>query len=103
MDTARDAFGSCTRCARLYVRYTERGWDMDEPGEQLKKLVSTPPAAGVNTVLVAHIFNVQRTFGLTPTEGEAVVFRPDGKGGYQIAGQLTAIQWGDLVRDLVVF
>ena len=39
---------------------------------------------------------------LTPTEGEAIVFKPDGKGGYQLVGQLTATQWGDLVRDLVV-
>ena len=36
------------------------------------------------------------------TEGEAIVFRPDGKGGYRLVGQLTALQWGDLVRDLVI-
>jgi hypothetical protein len=31
------------------------------------------------------------------------VFRPGGPGGYEIVGRVTATQWGDLVRDLVVF
>src|SRR4051795_5795613 len=102
MDTARYAFGRATARPDLYVQRTEQGWVPDVANEELKKLIATPPPAGVNTVLVGQIFNVQRTLGLTPTEGEAIVFRPDGKGGYQLVGQLTATQWGDLVRDLVV-
>jgi phosphohistidine phosphatase SixA len=102
MDTARYAFGRATVRADLYVRRTEQGWAPDEANDQLINLVATPPPAGVNTVLVGQIFNVQRTLGLTPTEGEAIVFKPDGKGGYQLVGQLTATQWGDLVRDIVV-
>src|SRR3954471_19815025 len=102
MDTARYAFGRATARPDLYVRRTEQGWAPDEANDQLISLVATPPPAGVNTVLVGQIFNVQRTLGLTPTEGEAIVFKPDGKGGYQLVGQLTATQWGDLVRDLVI-
>ena len=102
MDTARYAFGRATARPDLYVQHTEQGWAPDDANEQLIGLVATPPPAGVNTVLVGQIFNVQRTLGLTPTEGEAIVFRPDGKGGNQLVGQLTATQWGDLVRDLVV-
>jgi phosphohistidine phosphatase SixA len=102
MDTARYAFGRATASPDLYVRRTEEGWALDEAGEQLKKLVAMLPAPGTNTVLVGHVFNVQKTFGLSPTEGEAIVFRPDGRGGYRVVGQLTATQWGDLVRDLVV-
>src|SRR5215213_6197561 len=103
MDTARYAFGRATARPDLYVRHTEQGWTPDEANDQLISLVATPPPAGMNTVLVGQIFNVQRTLGLTPTEGEAIVFRPDGKGSYRLVGQLTATQWGDLVRDLVVF
>jgi len=102
MDTARYAFGRATARPDLYVRRTEQGWVPDEANDQLINLVATPPPAGVNTVLVGQIFNVQRTLGLTLTEGEAIVFKPDGKGGYQLVGQLTATQWGDLVRDLVI-
>jgi phosphohistidine phosphatase SixA len=102
MDTARYAFGRATARPDLYVRRTEQGWAPDEANDQLINLVATPPPAGVNTVLVGQIFNVQRTLGLTPTEGEVIVFRPDREGGYQLVGQLTATQWGDLVRDLVV-
>jgi phosphohistidine phosphatase SixA len=103
MDTARHAFGRVEASQDLLVRRTEHGWALDEAGERLKKLLSVPPAPGTNTVLVAHIFNVQTTLGLTPEEGEALVFRPDGIGSYQTVGRLTATQWGDLVRDLVVF
>src|SRR5215210_115513 len=102
MDTARYAFGRATARPDLYVRRTEQGWAPDEANEQLINLAATPPPAGVNTVLVGQIFNVQRTLGLTPTEGEAIVFRSDGKGSYRLVGQLTATQWGDLVRDLVI-
>src|SRR5215208_4767660 len=91
-----------SKASALRLRRTEQGWLPDEANQQLIKLVSTPPPAGMNTVLVGQIFNVQRTLGLTPTEGEAIIFKPDGKGGYQLVGQLTAAQWGDLVRDLVV-
>jgi phosphohistidine phosphatase SixA len=102
MDTAHYAFGRATARPELYVRRTEQGWIPDEANDELIDLVATLPSAGTNTVLVGQIFNVQRALGLTPTEGEAIVFRPDGKGGYQLIGQLTAPQWGDLVRDLVV-
>jgi phosphohistidine phosphatase SixA len=103
METARHAFGRAEASHDLLVPRTEHGWGFDEAGERLKRLLSVPPAAGTNTVLVAHIFNVQKALGLTPEEGEAMVFRPDGKGSYQMVGRLTATQWGDLVRDLVVF
>jgi phosphohistidine phosphatase SixA len=102
MDTARYAFGRATARPDLYVRRTEQGWIPDDANEQLINLVATPPPAGLNTVLVGQIFNVQKALGLTPTEGEAIVFRPDRNRGYEIVGQLTATQWGDLVRDLVI-
>ena len=102
MDTARHAFGRATARSELYVRRTEQGWIPDEANDKLIDLVATPPPAGTNTVLVGQIFNVQRALGVTPTEGEAIVFRPDGKGSYRLVGQLTATQWGDLVRDLVI-
>jgi hypothetical protein len=87
----------------LLVRRTEHGWALDEAGQRLKQMVSAPPSPGTNTVLVAHIFNVQKTLGLTPEEGEAIIFRPDGAGGHPIVGRITSTQWGDLVRDLIVF
>jgi phosphohistidine phosphatase SixA len=103
MDTARYAFGRVEASQDLRVGRTGHGWALDEAGERLKKLLAAAPTAGTNTVLVAHIFNVQKSLGLTPEEGEAIVFRPDGKGGYSMIGRVTATQWGDLVRDLVVF
>src|SRR3954454_14697475 len=102
MDTARYIFGRATARPDLFLRHTELGWTPDEENEQLKEMLTSSPGAGVNTVLVGQIFNVRASLGLAPTEGEAIIFRPDGKGSYAIVGQLTAVQWGDLVRDLVV-
>jgi phosphohistidine phosphatase SixA len=103
MDTARHAFGRVDASLDLLVGRTAHGWALDEAGQKLKRLVATAPSPGTNTVLVAHIFNVQKSLGITLEEGEAIVFRPDGTGGHTMVGRITATQWGDLVRDLVVF
>jgi phosphohistidine phosphatase SixA len=103
VETARLAFGRAQGSDELMVRRTEQGWAVDEAGAKLKRLLAIAPRPGTNTVLVAHIFNVQKSLGLVPEEGEAIVFRPDGRGGFGMVGRVTATQWGDLVRDLVVF
>jgi phosphohistidine phosphatase SixA len=46
------------------------------------------PAAGTNTLIVTHLPNVQAAFGDATgdiEEGEAIVFRPDGTTGTQVA------------------
>ena len=57
--------------------------------KHLGALLSQPPAKGKNTVLVSHGNNVLITTGYHPsTQGEAVIFRPDGKGGYKRLGSV---------------
>lgn len=65
----------------------------------LRKLASTPPAPGKNNVYVTHKPNVVDAFGkdwFDVKEGEASVFKPDGKGGYQAVARLQAEQWAVL-------
>jgi phosphohistidine phosphatase SixA len=65
----------------------------------LRKLASTPPAAGKNNVYVTHKPNIIDAFGkdwFEVKEGEASVFKPDGKGGYQVVARVQAEQWAVL-------
>jgi len=69
----------------------------------LRKLASTPPAAGKNNVVVTHKPNIIDAFGkdwFEVREGEASIFKPDGKGGYQVVARLQADQWGALASKL---
>ena len=62
----------------------------------LRKLASTPPAPGKNNVYVTHKPNVVDAFGkdwFDVKEGEASVFKPDGKGGYRVVARLPADRW----------
>ncbi|HEY6240568.1 MAG TPA: histidine phosphatase family protein [Burkholderiales bacterium] len=86
-------------------------WDLTEgnqiisPNENnkralaLRKLASTLPAEGKNNVYVTHKPNVIDAFGkdwFDVKEGEASVFKPDGKGGYRAVARLQADQWAVL-------
>jgi broad specificity phosphatase PhoE len=62
----------------------------------LRKLAATPPEAGTNTVIVTHKPNIVDAFGkdwFDVKEGEASVFKPDGKGGFQAEGRVLSDQW----------
>ncbi len=61
-------------------------------------LLARPPAAGTNTVIVAHGNVAQAATPVYPGEGEGVIFQADGKGGFRVIGQLTPAQWADLAR-----
>jgi len=67
----------------------------------LKKLAATAPAAGTNVVLVTHKPNIMDAFGkdwFDVREGEASVFRPDGKGGFTLVGRVLAADWPKLAQ-----
>lgn len=95
----------------MNVGQVTTSWDITEgnqivsPNENnrradaLRKLASTPPAAGKNNVYVSHKPNIVDAFGkdwFDVKEGEASIFRPDGKGGYQVVARLQAGNWAAL-------
>lgn len=103
METARLAFGRITPSNELLVQHQASGWTMENAAAALKRMSATPPRPGTNTILVGHVFNALHGFDLRLEEGESVVAVPDGKGGFSIAGRITATQWGDLTRDYLAF
>jgi phosphohistidine phosphatase SixA len=67
----------------------------------MKKLAATPPPAGTNVILVTHKPNILDAFGkdwFDVREGEASVFRPDGKGGFTLVGRVQAADWPRLAK-----
>jgi phosphohistidine phosphatase SixA len=67
----------------------------------LRTLAATSPPAGTNIVLVTHKPNIVDAFGkdwFDVREGEASIFRPDGKGGYTAVARVQAAEWAPLAK-----
>lgn len=62
--------------------------------------LAVPPAQGTNTVLVAHGNVAREATEVYPGEGEGLVFRPDGSGGFVFVGRLAPDQWVGLAEAL---
>ena len=86
LETARLAFGRVEPWPALDSIYEDRRRE-EEQTRAVRELVSRPPAGG-NLVLVTHGVNVAALLGFVPAAGEVVVLRPDGRGGFRVAGRL---------------
>jgi hypothetical protein len=64
-----------------------------------RNLLAQSPEAGVNTVVVAHGNVAVNATSVYPDEGEGLVFRADGKSGFEFVGRLTAGEWRRLAQD----
>jgi phosphohistidine phosphatase SixA len=68
----------------------------------LRAKVAESPPAGANTIIVTHSPNVIEAFGKDATElaeGEALVFRPDGRGRASLVGRIKISDWPRLAAD----
>ena len=61
-----------------------------------QRLLSTPPARG-NRVIVAHGNVANAATPAYPAEGEGLVFKPDGAGGFILLGRVEPGQWAELL------
>jgi phosphohistidine phosphatase SixA len=62
----------------------------------LREKVAETPMAGTNTIIVTHFPNVNEAFAKDAVglaDGEALVFRPDGKGGAAVIGRVKIEEW----------
>ncbi|TMR24406.1 hypothetical protein ETD86_04545 [Nonomuraea turkmeniaca] len=74
-ETAELAFGQA-RESRDLINEVYPGADDAALAAALRRLLDARPAAGVNTVLVSHGFNLARATGLSSAEGDTFVFVP---------------------------
>ena len=92
-DTAQFAFGAYDTTGLLF-------WKGPAFREARVKMLSTPPAAGKNLVLVGH---QDQLIPIIPglrrdqlKEGDALVIQPLGKGKYRVVTQITPADWEEL-------
>jgi broad specificity phosphatase PhoE len=67
--------------------------------KRARSRLATSPAPGANTVIVAHGNVARQATPVYPGEGESVIFRPDGQGGFQYVGRLTPSEWVRLAEN----
>jgi phosphohistidine phosphatase SixA len=60
--------------------------------------LSTKPAAGTNTIIVAHGNVAQAATPVYPGEGEAVIFKPDGAGGFHYIARIAPDDWARIIE-----
>ncbi len=101
-------FCRCLETARLALGDAQTTPDLssfattDEAGPEqrvmaLRRLLSTPPPAGTNSVLVGHLFNIQAAAGVSLPEGGAAIFEPLGDAGFRLLAVVPAEEWTHLV------
>ena len=84
--------------ARSYEELGDGGQSMktatDTQGGWLREKVNALPR-GTNTIIVTHMPNIGRAFPdlANVTDGEALVFGADGKGGARLVGRIPIDQW----------
>jgi phosphohistidine phosphatase SixA len=67
----------------------------------LRERVSERPKAGLNTIIVTHMPNIQAAFAQDAadlTDGEALVFRPEGLGRADLVAKIKIEDWPKLAR-----
>jgi phosphohistidine phosphatase SixA len=71
----------------------------DTRGAWLRSRVAQGPKPGTNTVIITHFPNITEAFAEEATdlvEGEALIFRPDGRGGASLVGRVKIDDWPKL-------
>lgn len=96
-ETAQLAFGKAQSTLALLSPLADNS-DREARVADLRKLLSTPPKPGSNTMLVAHQLNLSNATGVALAEGEAAIYRPDGKGGFSLVARVTSEAWQALTQ-----
>lgn len=65
-----------------------------------KMRLSSKPAAGTNTVIVAHGNVAQAATPVYPGEGEAVIFKPDGDGEFHYIARIAPDDWSRIIAQV---
>jgi len=98
-DTADLAFGHGDTNAGLGEKAMKNPATSAEAAAALRPLVAAPVPTGTNTIVVTHGFNIKSIVGADFVEGEAAIFRPDGKGGFTLIARLLPPDWAKLASQ----
>ncbi|MBE9049357.1 alpha/beta fold hydrolase [Nostocales cyanobacterium LEGE 11386] len=100
--------GSVQTTNRLNGRRSWQNLNGKSGQEQLvaetRILLGTPPAPGVNKVLVSHIHNFKEPAHPVLSEiaeGEAAIFKPSDDGSFTLIARVTSTKWVELTQNSV--
>jgi phosphohistidine phosphatase SixA len=100
-ETARLAFSDFKREPKL------TGFPPEDPRgpyearvRATQELLGSPPPDGTNTVLVAHVKNLEAAAELEIAEGDSAVFQPFGGSRFRYVGRVPVGVWPRLVEQL---
>ena len=68
----------------------------EEQPAAIRRLLSTPPDRGMNTILVGHGGVLLPITGVTVERAEGAIFAPGGDAGYTLVTVLAWDEWSDL-------
>lgn len=94
LETARLAFGE--PAIESSLENLETTSNDSERIAGVRRLLSTPPATGSNTVLVSHGINLSSTADVVIPEGGSAIFAPRGSAGFSLVATLDAQEWQKL-------
>jgi phosphohistidine phosphatase SixA len=67
--------------------------------ENVMPFLTTPPAAGTNTVIVGHDDVFDAATGIYPEpQGVAYILKPDGRGGFDLVANLRPEEWATMAQ-----
>lgn len=66
--------------------------------DSARRLLSTPPQTGRNRVIVAHGNVAREATPVYPSEGEGLVFKPEGDGRFTLIGRVKPSDWGRIMK-----
>ena len=98
METARLAFARADMAEALIEQRPQNESTAKLAEAGLRPLLAKVPAAGTNTILVSHGFNLRSISGFGPNEGEAAVYQPDAKGGFNLIARVPVANWATLAQ-----
>ena len=98
-ETAELAFGSFEEERDLTGFPEKSNPTYEERVRRTKELLAAPPSEGTNTILVAHVKNLEESAGRSIEEGELAVFEPLGATRYRYRGRIPASLWPHLVEQ----
>lgn len=84
----------------MNLRVAEYFGGRDAIVKRAQKRLSTDPATGTNNIFVAHGNVAREATPVYPGEAEAVVFRPDRKGGFSLVARITPEKWKQLAQQI---
>jgi broad specificity phosphatase PhoE len=97
-ETATLAFGHEEPIAGLGDKAVKDRAAAADAATMLEGVIESGAAAGANTIVVTHGFNIKSVVGDDVVEGEATVFKPDGNGGFTQITRVLPQDWATLAR-----